>query len=148
MEVVKREHHQKKKGKRRKEKEFMDAVLDAYIRDQALHKWREVDGLVQGAQVERGQALRDAGEFPEKGPYQDLWRQWWGREVLAGEVPAEDTLFASIEAAVRGAVLDEREERKRRADPSLEDSAQYKAFVSGAMEKLLGEASGEIEEWD
>ena len=148
MKVMKREHRGKKKGKRRKGKEFMDAVLDGYIRDQALHKWREVDGLVQGAGVGWGQALRDAAEFPEKGPYQDIWRQWWGREMPAGETPADDTVFASIEAAVRGAVLDEREERKRRADPLLEDSAQYKAFVSRAMENLLGEASGEIEEWD
>ena len=55
------------KHKRRKNKEFMDAALDAFIRDQALRKWREVDGLVAGANIDWKQAVRSSADFPEKG---------------------------------------------------------------------------------
>ena len=34
-----------KKRKKSKNKEFMDAALDAFVRDQSLQKWNEVQGL-------------------------------------------------------------------------------------------------------
>lgn len=142
------EKRHKKKGKRRKGKEFMDAVVDAYIRDQSLRKWREVDGLITGAGIDADQALRESAEFLEKGPYREIWRRWWGLQVTDGPKPDAGDRFAGIEAAVRGAVLEEKAERKQRQDPLLEDSMSYKEFVSRAMEQLLGEASGEIEDMD
>ena len=44
MNEIRRKKRSKKRGKS-KNKEFMDAALDAFIRDQSLKKWREVDGL-------------------------------------------------------------------------------------------------------
>ena len=76
MYEVRRRNRGRKK-KRRKGKEFMDAALDAFIRDQALRKWREVDGLVAGANIDWKQAVRSSADFPEKGPYQEFWRRWW-----------------------------------------------------------------------
>ena len=100
MNEIRRKKRSKKRGKS-KNKEFMDAALDAFIRDQSLKKWREVDGLREGAQIEN---------------------------------------------AVRGAVLEEREVRKNRADALLEDSFEYKEFIARQMEHLLFEAGGDIEE--
>jgi len=137
-----------KKGGRRKGKEFMDAALDGYIRDQALNKWREVDGLVAGAENHAGQALRESGDFLERGPYRDIWRRNGQEQIRGVREPSGGTLFAMIEEAVRGAVLEEREARVRSEAPLLEDSPSYKEFIARIMELLLGEASGDIEELD
>lgn len=126
----------------------MDAALDAFIRDQALGKWREVDGLVSGAKIDWEQAVRSSADFPEKGPYHQLWRRWWQEQVIDRIGDTEDHLMAHIEEAMRGAVLEERQERKNRQDALLEDSGSYKEFISRAMEQLLFESSGEIEEFE
>ena len=55
-------------------------------------------------------------------------------------------MFAKIENAVRGAVLEERELRKQQPDSLLEDSNEYKEFIARQMDHLLFEAGGEIEE--
>ena len=136
-----------RKGKR-KGKEFMDAALDGYIRDQALHKWREVDGLMTGAEIDARQALQDSGDFLERGPYRDLWRRNWLEKFSGVQELAGGTLFAKIEEAVRGAVLEEREERRQGKVQLLEDSLSYKKFIARNMDQLLEEASGEIEELD
>ena len=147
MHVVRRRDRGTRK-KRRKGKEFMDAALDAFIRDQALRKWREVDGLVAGANIDREQAVRGSADFLEKGPYWEIWRRWWQERVIDRIGGSGNHLMALIEEAVRGAVLEEREERKNLQDALLEDSALYKEFISRAMEKLLFESSGEIEEFE
>lgn len=133
---------------RRKGKEFMDAALDGYIRDQALYKWREVDGLMAGAEIDARQALRDSGDFLERGTYRDIWRRNWQEQISGVQALSGGTLFAMIEEAVRGAVLEEREERLRSKAPLLEDSPSYKEFIARAMEQLLEEAAGDIEELD
>ncbi|GIT35130.1 MAG: hypothetical protein Ct9H300mP4_14490 [Gammaproteobacteria bacterium] len=51
MNEIRRKKRSKKRGKS-KNKEFMDAALDAFIRDQSLKKWREVDGLREGAEID------------------------------------------------------------------------------------------------
>ncbi len=147
MKQPRRERRGKGKGKR-KGKEFMDAALDAFIRDQSLQKWHEVEGLMSGAEIEARQALRDSGDFLERGPYRDIWRRNWAGRLSQMEDNAAGAMFAGIEEAVRGGVVEEREERRQSEDTMLEDSAVYKEFISRAMEKLLGEASGEIEELD
>ena len=143
-----RRRNRGRKKKRRKGKEFMDAALDGFIRDQALGKWREVDGLVGGANIDWEQAVGSSADFPEKGPYHQLWRRWWQERVMDQMGGTEKHLMALIEEAVRGAVLEERQERKDRHDSLLEDSASYKKFISRAMEQLLFESSGEIEEFE
>lgn len=142
MEKRKRRHG------RRKNKEFMDAALDAFIRDQALKKMREVDGLIAGAGLETTNALQSAKEFLEKGPYRQIWIKWWQEKVLEDLEGASEHLFARIENAMRFAVMEEKEERLRRNDALLEDSLPYQSFVTHALDNLFWEASGEIEELD
>ena len=124
----------------------MDAALDAYIRDQALGKWRETEGLIEGTGMEARAAVENAGDFLEKGPYREIWRRWWQAELFEAQWDIPGGRFAAIEAAVRGAVVAEREERRQREDVLLEDTLPYQAVVTRAMEKLLLEAGGEIEE--
>jgi hypothetical protein len=145
MNEIRRKKRSKKRGKS-KNKEFMDAALDAFIRDQSLQKWNEVEGLREGAEINVMQAVKSSSEFLVKGPYRKIWVSWWKQDVIDHLPGSNEHLFAQIENAVRGAVLEEREVRKNRADALLEDSFEYKAFIARQMEHLLFEAGGDIEE--
>ena len=145
MNEIRRKKRSKKRGKS-KNKEFMDAALDAFIRDQSLQKWNEVEGLREGAEINVMQAVKSSSEFLVKGPYRKIWVSWWKQDVIDHLPGSNEHLFAQIENAVRGAVLEEREIRKNRADALLEDSFEYKAFIARQMEHLLFEAGGDIEE--
>ena len=116
-----RRKRSKKRGKS-KNKEFMDAALDAFIRDQSLKKWREVDGLTEGAEIDSLEAVKSSAEFFDKGPYSKIWGRWWKQDVIDHLPGSNEHLFGLIENSVRGAVLEEREVRKNRADALLEDS--------------------------
>ena len=65
----------KKRGKS-KNKEFMDAALDAFIRDQSLKKWNEVEGLRSGAEIDYLEAVKSSSNFFEKGSYGNIWKTW------------------------------------------------------------------------
>ena len=145
MTNVSRRSRGKKRGKS-KNKEFMDAALDAFIRDQSLQKWNEVQGLKAGAEVDQKEAVKSSSEFFEKGQYCDVWQRWWQNEVIETGHDNHEHLFAKIENAVRGAVLEERELRKQQPDSLLEDSNEYKEFIARQMNHLLHEAGGDIEE--
>ena len=145
MTNVSRRSRGKKRGKS-KNKEFMDAALDAFIRDQSLQKWNEVQGLKAGAEVDQKEAVKSSSEFFEKGQYHVIWQRWWQNEVIETGHENHEHLFAKIENAVRGAVLEERELRKQQPDSLLEDSNEYKEFIARQMDHLLFEAGGEIEE--
>lgn len=122
--------------------------MDGYIRDMALDKFREVEDLVETNGMKIPAALRSAAIFPERGPYFKVWGEWWKNEVLAGpKTVVMAKLLGPIEVAVRGALLEERERRVAADEPTIEDTLHYKAFVDRAMENLLDEASGEIEEF-
>ena len=135
----------KKRGKS-KNKEFMDAALDAFIRDQSLQKWNEVEGLREGAEINVMQAVKSSSEFLVKGPYRKIWVSWWKQDVIDHLPGSNEHLFGRIENAVRGAVLEEREIRKQQQKNLLEDSFEYKEFIARQMEHLLFEAGGDIEE--
>ena len=145
MNEIRRKKRSKKRGKS-KNKEFMDAALDAFIRDQSLQKWNEVEGLREGAEINVMQAVKSSSEFLVKGPYRKIWVSWWKQDVIDHLPGSNEHLFARIENAVRGAVLEEREVRKNQADALLEDSFEYKEFIARQMEHLLFEAGGDIEE--
>lgn len=145
MNEIRRKKRSKKRGKS-KNKEFMDAALDAFIRDQSLQKWNEVEGLREGAEINVMQAVKSSSEFLVKGPYRKIWVSWWKQDVIDHLPGSNEHLFAQIENAVRGAVLEEREVRKNKADALLEDSFEYKEFIARQMEHLLFEAGGDIEE--
>ena len=136
-----------KKRKRSKNKEFMDAALDAYIRDQALHKWHELQDLLENERLELPAALDAGAEFFEKGAYREIWQQQWRGAVSQGaDQQVSGALFECIEKAVRSAVMEEREARQRTEDSLLEDTASYQDFISRALGKLLEESGGEIED--
>jgi len=131
---------------RRKNKEFMDAAVDAYIRHLALEKWRQVTDLQEAAGLDLKQAMHEAGRFAERGVYGDIWRRWWKRQVRAYMVAPSMPLFGHIEAAMQAAVQEERQARRRRGDVTLEDTLPYKAFVDEALDRLFEEEAGSIEE--
>lgn len=139
------ERRRRKGGKRgrKKSKEFMDAALDAYIRDLALEKWRQVTDLQETLGVDLAQAVRDAGSFPERDAYRSIWERWWQAEVVAGQI---SSLLGCIEAAVRGALGEEIETRQQQGDKSLEDTLDYTTFLSRALDHLFEEEAGSIEE--
>ena len=136
----------KKRGRGRKQgKEFMDAALDAYKRHLALHKWRQVMDVQASVNIAPEQAVREAGRFPGLGAYQDVWERWWDAQVVA-VAGSESPLFERIEAAVGGALDEEITTRRQRGDAPLEDSLSYKMFVDQALDRLLEEESGSLEE--
>ena len=136
----------KKRGRGRKQgKEFMDAALDAYKRHLALHKWRQVMDVQASVNVAPEQAVREAGRFPGLGAYQDVWERWWDAQVLA-VAGSETPLLERIEAAVGGALDEEITTRRQRGDAPLEDSVSYRTFVDQALDRLLEEESGSLEE--
>lgn len=132
----------KKRGRGRKQgKEFMDAALDAYKRHLALHKWRQVMEM----RLAPEQAIREAGRFPGLGPYQDVWERWWETKVMA-VAGSETPLLQRIETAVGGALDEEISTRRQRGDAPLEDGLAYRTFVDQALDRLLEEESGSLEE--
>ena len=145
MNEIRRKKRSKKRGKS-KNKEFMDAALDAFIRDQSLQKWNEVEGLREGAEINVMQSVKSSSEFLVKGPYRKIWVSWWKQDVIDHLPGSNEHLYAQIETAVRGAVLEEREIRKQQQKNLLEDSFEYKEFIARQMEHLLFEAGGDIEE--
>ena len=133
-------------GRGRKQgKEFMDAALDAYRRHLALYKWRQVMDVQASANVPPEQAVCEAGRFPGLGAYQDVWERWWDTQVVA-VAGAETPLLARIETAVSGALDEEIATRRQRGDAPLEDSMSYKTFVDQALDRLLEEEAGSLEE--
>ncbi len=139
------ERRRRKGGKRgrKKSKEFMDAALDAYIRDLALEKWRQVTDLQETLGVDTSQAVRDAGSFPERDAYRSIWERWWQTQVVAAQI---SSLLGCIEVAVRGALGEEIETRQQQGDKSLEDTLDYTTFLSRALDHLFEEEAGSIEE--
>ena len=71
-----------KKHRKSKNKEFMDAALDAFIRDQSLKKWNEIEGLRTGAEIDYLEAIKFSSNFIEKGPYFEIWNRWWKKDVI------------------------------------------------------------------
>lgn len=137
----------KKKRRRRRgrvqDSSFMDTVRPAFIRWLALEKWREIEDLRTTLGFDLAQALDEAGNFPNRGRYQRLWLARWKAEVRP-EVTGMDpgSVFGAIEKAVAAAVEEEEAERKSRGDRPLDEDPEYKAFVDGALERLLGEGGG------
>ncbi|MCP4294973.1 MAG: hypothetical protein GY786_05155 [Proteobacteria bacterium] len=125
----------------------MDAAVDGFIRDQALRKWEEVRGLREDVNLSLKESIKAASVFPEKENYHKIWSRWW-EQILDTPLESDNNLFAKIESAVRGAVMEEREERKRAQDNLLEDCPDYKAFVARQFNHLFCQTDGEIEEFE
>ena len=133
------------RGGRKQGKEFMDAALDAYRRHLALHKWRQVMDAQASVGVTPEQAIREAGRFPGLGAYRNVWERWWDEQVTS-RVHADTPLLQRVEAAVSGALDEEVAARRQRGEAPLEDSMSYRMFVDQALDRLLEEESGSLEE--
>ena len=136
----------RKRGRTR-QSHFMDVAIDGYIRDLALHRWRDFEDLSE-THGDPERALEEAGAFQEAGPYRPLWQEAWRKHVSPGRQPRPMHLFGCMEAAVREALLAEMAQRAAGGDVTIEDTPGYKEFVARALNRLLEEASGEIEEFD
>jgi hypothetical protein len=135
----------RKRGRTR-QAHFMDVAIDGYIRDVALHCWRDFEALGEAHGGDEARALEETGVFIEMGPYRPLWQSAWRKHVWPGAQPRTEHLFGCMEAAVREALLAEKIQRAEQGDVTIEDTPGYKEFVARAMNQLLEEASGEIEE--
>ena len=134
-----------RKRRRAKDRHFMDAALDAFIRDQALLLWRDLIVYRDREGQPPDEALRQCGYFGDKGDYQRLWSDHWESAVLAMPSREDGEIFESIEAAVRAAVLEEKAQRSARGEPALEDTEDYNTFVRQTLNKLLTEAAAETD---
>lgn len=158
----------KRRGPKRVGNHFMDAAMDGYIRNITLEKWRVCVDAIEVNGLSLGTALRESGDFPERAAYREIWARWWeervnavypedrtpgGDEARGGDAASGEEVphpaphpIASIEEAVRGALEEESLARETNGAPGIEDTLHYKTFVDAAMDHLLGEAAGEIEE--
>lgn len=134
----------KKRGKK-KGKEFMDAVYEAYVRYVALTKWRDLEGMT-AAGIAPMAALAQAGQFPERGRYRAIWEEVWQSRL--GEAQPGPALLGLIETALSAALEREMEDRKRTRDRPVDEDPEFKGFVDRALDQLFAEEAGTLEEID
>lgn len=134
-----------RRNRRPKDRHFMDAALDAYIRGQALLLWRDV--VVYRERQGRGmrEALREAGFFGDRGGYAPIWSRCWEAQVLPAAELSDGEVFGRIEAAVRTAVLEEKAARTTAGAEALEDTEDYNAFLRHTLNQLLTESGADEE---
>ena len=134
----------KRKGKRRGA-HFMDAAMEGFVRDLALHKWREIEGLLGDPELELPQVLEMAGQFMVFGAYHGLWEKHWKSHLSdLGDI-SEGKLYEKVEQAIREALYEERELRIKAGGETVEDTRLYQEFVARAMGVLYEETEGEME---
>lgn len=125
---------------------FMDVAREAFVRYVALEKWREVTDLQETLGLDPERAAREAGQFPGRGAYRDLWARRWEEQVVPQAADGnQGKLFAAIEGAIAAALQDEEAARTARGDRALDEDPEYKAFVDAALGRFLAEAAGGLE---
>ncbi len=136
-----------RRGKKRRKSHFYDQAMDGYIRETALDKWKEVLDLEEVNGISLAEAAGSAGHFPRRGPYDSIWRRHWSRTLADPHGRLERSrLLERIEQAVRRSLEEERQARQARGDRPIEETLDFKGYNDRAMEHLLREADGEIEE--
>ncbi len=124
---------------------FMDVAREAFVRHLALDKWREIEDMRETLGFDWERALEEAGGFLQRGHYALLWVQKWREQVLPIANQGEPgRLFAAIEEMVATALHEEEGQRKIRGDRPLDEDPDYKAFLDGAVEKLLRQTAAEL----
>lgn len=137
------------KQERRKGKEFMDAVEEAYLRHLVEQIWADLQGVLKTGRTGT-QLLQDIQwitEFDERGMYKEIWQRAWQRYVprpLESQSPW--AILTGIEEAIQAAAQEEETERQRRGDRSFFDEQEYHTFVDEALDKLFKEEHGSIED--
>ena len=136
----------KRRGERVQGQSFMDVAREAFVRHVALEKWREVEDLRETLGLDAARAAQEAGRFPGRGVYRELWVRRWEEQVAPrAAAGTQGELFAAIEGAVAVALGDEEAARAARGDRPLDEDPEYKAFVDTALGRFLGEAAGGLE---
>ena len=129
----------KKRRRRQKDRHFMDAALDAYIRNQALLLWRDFEVYRVKPGNTAAQALAETGFFGDKEPYAEIWQGHWERTVLPASGLTDGELYGQFEGAVRASVMDERAQRIAAGDRPFEDQESYNEFLRRALNSLLAD---------
>ena len=136
----------KKKIGRRKGKEFMDAVHEAYLRYLVKEIWADLEGALKTGEAKETAWIT---EFEERGPYKEIWQRAWKKYVPQPlESQAPWSIVMGIEEAVSAAAQEEEADRQRRGAKSFFEEEDYEAFVHDALHKLLTEESGSLEDAD
>jgi hypothetical protein len=147
------EGRKKKKGKRgrRKGKEFMDVVHEAYLRHLVEEVWADFEGVLNTGKT--GEVLLQEAkwitEFEERGPYKEIWQRAW-RTYIPQPLDAHPAwaIMLGIQEVVEASSREEETERQRCGDKSFFDEEQYHTFVTDALDKLFKEEHGSLEEAD
>lgn len=143
----------KKKGpgeNRKKGKMFMDVVDQAFIHQIVTAVWRDVEAcLASSSSIEAALArLRREEEcFEGRGEFAPLWKKNW-IEALGRIDPATppDERLEILRQAVINSVEEEEALRAERGMPTILDESEGQNFITFAIERILHEGDGEIEE--
>lgn len=130
-----------RRGRRPKDRHFMDAALDAYIRDRALTLWRDYVVYRERQEKPPKAALAETGFFEDRGAYAGVWNTHWESLVLPASGKSDGEIFGQIEAAVRASVMEERTARKAAGGETFEDTEDYNEFLRTTLNQLLEEAT-------
>ena len=134
------------RGGRKQGKEFMDAAPRRLQAPPGAAQMAPGDGRpsVPSASRRSRPSARQGG-FRVSAPTGTFGERWWDEQVTS-RVHAETPLLQRVEAAVSGALDEEVAARRQRGDAPLEDSMSYRMFVDQALDRLLEEESGSLEE--
>lgn len=135
-----------RRGKKGRKALFFDQTFDGYIRDMALEKYHEILDVAEVNQISLIEAAESAGHFPERVPHHKVWRQGWLEHVQNDLALSMDDLLERVEKGIRAGLEAERGLRIEEGQKTIEDTLHYKAFADKAMENLLREANGEMED--
>ena len=137
------------KQERRKGKEFMDAVEEAYLRHLVEQIWADLEGVLKTGKT--GEALLHEAswitEFDERGPYKEIWQRAWRKYVPQRlEDQSAWAIMVGLEETIQVAAQEEEAERQRRGDKSIFEEEEYQVFVDEALDKLFREEHGSLED--
>lgn len=128
---------------------FMDVARQAYVRHLSLDRWRDVQDLMETNGLDWPAAVADAGRFPDRFPYQGLWRRRWDEHVVPAAATGDAAVvFAAIEAAVTAALDDEEAERAARGDRPLDLDPGFTAFLDQSFGRLARQGTDILERGD
>ncbi len=140
----------RKKGKqgRKKGKEFIDNVDEAYTDQISMSAWREVEAvLASSSSFEAGIGqLRSHGDFMHRGEYAPIWRKNWEKAIGLVELAANyPERLGIVRDAVTKSVNEENEARALAGQPPVVDEEEGQKFIDYAIDRIIEEADGEIE---
>jgi hypothetical protein len=124
----------------------MDVAREAFVRHQALGRWRDAEHLHEASGLDWPAAARGAGGFLERWPYHALWQRRWEEHLTTAAATGDaGAIYAAMEAAVAAAIADEEAARAARGDRPLDLDPSFTAFLDEAYGRLNRQAADTIE---